>query len=116
MNKISVNLIKCSYFEQLKCFMIFMLNDHHHIHAKKVPQKLRTSTAVHMASSSRDIHMSVAAVFIGEVKVCQGGIASEVVKSIMADALRSMQTTSSSSSPSGELGRTFTKSIPNWLR
>jgi len=71
-----------------------------------VPQKLRTSTAVHMASSLLDIHMSVPAisktsqaplhrpVFIeGQVKVCQGGIASEVVKSIMADALRSMQTT-----------------------
>ena len=77
--------------------MIFILNDHHNIHAKKVPQKLRTSTAVHMASSLWDIHMSVSAVFIeGEVKVCQGGIASEVVKSIMADS--------------------FTKSIPKWLR
>jgi len=87
--------------------MIFMLDDYHNIHAKKVPQKLRPSTAVHMASSLLDIHMSVPVVsktsqaplhrpvpvFIeGQVKVCKGGIASEVVKSIMADALRSMQT------------------------
>ena len=96
--------------------MIFMLDDYHKIHAKKVPQKLKTSTAVHMASSLLHIHMSIPAVlkisqallhhpipvFIeGQVKVCHGGIASEVVKSIMADALRSMQTT------------TFTISIPN---
>ena len=83
--------------------MIFMLDDYHKIHAKKVPQKLKTSTAVHMASSLLHIHMSIPAVlkisqallhhpipvFIeGQVKVCHGGIASEV-----ADVLRSMQTT-----------------------
>lgn len=88
--------------------MIFMLDDYHNIHTKKVPQKLKTSTAVHMASSLLDIHMSIPAVcktsqaplhrpvpvlIEGQVKVCHGGIASEVVKSIMADALRSMQTT-----------------------
>ena len=88
--------------------MILMLDDYHNIHAKKVPQKLRTSTAVHMASSLLDIHMGIPAVpkipqaplhrpvpvFIeGQVKVCHGGIASEVVKNIMGDALRSMQTT-----------------------
>lgn len=42
--------------------MIFMLDDYHNIHAKKVPQKLGTLTAVHMASSLLDIHMSVPAV------------------------------------------------------
>lgn len=85
-----------------------MLDDYHNIHVKKVPRKLKPSTAVHMASSLLDIHLSIPAVkktaqvplhrpvpvtIEGQVRVCYGGIASEVVKSIMADALRSMQTT-----------------------
>lgn len=37
--------------------MIMMLDDYHNIHVKKVPQKLQTSTAVHMASSILDIHV-----------------------------------------------------------
>ena len=88
--------------------MILMLDDYHNVHAKKVPQNLTTSTAVHMASSLLNIHLSTPAVaktsqaplhrpapvFIeGQVKVCHGRIASEVFKNIMADALRSMQTT-----------------------
>lgn len=88
--------------------MLLMLDDYHNIHVKKVPQKLRTSTAVHMASSLLDIHLTIPAVaktaqaplhrpvpvlIAGQVKVCHGGIAPEVVKNIMVDALRSMQVT-----------------------
>jgi len=85
--------------------MILMLYDYHNIHATKVPQKLGTSTAVHMASSLLDIHMDIPAVaktsqaplhhpvpvFLeGQVNVCHGRIASEVIKSITVDALRGM--------------------------
>ena len=66
-----------------------MLDDYHNIHAKKVSQKLRTSSVVHMASSLLDIYMNIPAVcktsqaplhhpvpvFIeGQMKVCHGGI------------------------------------------
>ena len=80
---------KISKSDKMFLFMIFMLDDYHNIHAKKVPQKLRTSSAVHIASSLLDIHMSIPAVpktsqaallhpvpvFIeGQMKVCHGGI------------------------------------------
>ena len=88
--------------------MIMMLDDYHNIHAKKVPQKLKTSTAVHMASSILDIHVGIPAILQptsiplhrpvpvtiqGHVKVCHGGIASDVVKNILKDALVSMEIT-----------------------
>ena len=88
--------------------MIMMLDDYHNIHVKKVPQKLKTSTAVHMASSILDIHVGIPAVMHpinislnrpvpvviqGQVRVCHGGIAPDVVKNIMPDALTSMERT-----------------------
>ena len=83
-----------------------MLDDYHNIHVKKIPQKLKTSTAVHMASSILDIHVGTPAVIQpvniplhrpvpvviqGQVRVCHGGISSDVVKNIMREALISME-------------------------
>lgn len=39
-----------------------MIDDYHNVHAKKVPTKLITSTAVHMASCLLDIHPTIPAV------------------------------------------------------
>ena len=39
-----------------------MLDDYHNIHVKKIPKKLKISTAVHMASSMLDIHVGIPAV------------------------------------------------------
>lgn len=47
---------------QLNCFIILMIDDYHNVHAKKVPIKLITSTAVHMASCLLDIHPTIPAV------------------------------------------------------
>lgn len=100
-------MIQFDYF-QLNCFMIMMLDDYHNIHVKKVPQKLQTSTAVHMASSILDIHVGIPSVvrpvniplhrpvpvvIQGSTRVCHGGIAPDVVKNIMQDALISMEKT-----------------------
>ena len=78
--------------------MIMMLDNYHKIHVKKVPQKLQTSTAVHMASSVLDIHVSIPAVvqpvniplhqpvpvvIQGSTRVCHGEIAPDTVKNIM---------------------------------
>ena len=88
--------------------MVMMLDDYHNIHVKKVPQKLKASTAVHMASSILDIHVSIPAVrqpiniplhrpvpvvIQGQVRVCHGGIAPYVVQNIMKEALISMEST-----------------------
>ncbi|XP_044180462.1 uncharacterized protein LOC122961725 [Acropora millepora] len=35
---------------ELNCFAILLIDDYHNVHAKKVPTKLITSTATHMAS------------------------------------------------------------------
>lgn len=71
--------------------MILLMCDYHNIHVKKVPQKLKTQTAINMTSSLLDIHISIAAVIKaaplhhpvpvtieGQGRVCHGGIASEV--------------------------------------
>ncbi len=77
--------------------MVMMLDDYHNVHAKKVPQKLKTSTAVHMASSVLDIHVGIPAVRkpvnIPLHRPVSGGIAPDVVNSIVEEALRSMRRT-----------------------
>ncbi|KAK2548188.1 hypothetical protein P5673_031651, partial [Acropora cervicornis] len=47
--------------EQLNCFAILLIDDHHNVHAKKVSTKLITSTATHMASCLWDIHPTIPA-------------------------------------------------------
>ena len=90
--------------------MITMLDVYHKIHVKKVPQKLQTSTAVHVACSILDIHAGIPAVvrpvniplylhrpvpvvIQGSTRVCHGRIAPDVVKNTMQDALLSMEKT-----------------------
>ena len=57
----SLLLITSHYFK-LNCFAILLIDDYHNVHAKKVPTKLITSTATHMASCSLDIHPTIPAV------------------------------------------------------
>ena len=38
-----------------------MFDDYHNIHVKKIPQQLKTSTAIYMVSSILDIHVGIPA-------------------------------------------------------
>lgn len=79
-----------------------MIDDYHNIHAKKVPTKLITSTAVHMASCLLDIHLTISAVprpqqipihrpvkitIKGREVTCYGGIENSVIAQKMHQAL-----------------------------
>ena len=98
-------LISLHYF-QLNCFIILMIDDYHNVHAKKVPTKLITSTAVHMASCLLDIHPTIPAVprpqqtpvhrpvkitLKGQEVFCYGGIENNVIVHKMHQALVNMR-------------------------
>ena len=94
------------YYSQLNCFIILMIDDYHNVHAKKVPTKLITSTAVHMASCLLDIHPTIPAVphpqqtpvhrpvkitIKGQEVTCYGGIENNVIVLKMHQALVNMR-------------------------
>ena len=56
------SLLITSHYFQLNCFAILLIDDYHNVHAKKVPTKLITSTATHMAPCLLDIHPTIPAV------------------------------------------------------
>ena len=83
-----------------------MIDDYHNVHAKKVPTKLITSTAVHMASCLLDIHPTIRAVphppqtpvhrpvkitIKGQQVTCYGGIEISVIVLKMHQALVNMR-------------------------
>ena len=97
----SLLLITSHYF-QLNCFAILLIDDYHNVHAKKVPTKLITSTANHMASCLLDIHPTIPAVphpqqtplhrpvkitIKGAEVTCYGGIENTVIQQKMHQAL-----------------------------
>ena len=101
----SLLLITSHYF-QLNCFAIFLIDDYHNVHAKKVPTKLITSTATHMASCLLDIHPTIPAVphaqqtplhrsvkitIKGAEVTCYGGIENTVIQQKMHQALVNMK-------------------------
>ena len=89
----SLLLITSHYF-QLNCFAILLIDDYHNVHAKKVPTKLITSTATHMASCLLDIHPTIPAVKItikGAEVTCYGGIENTVIQQKMHQALVNMK-------------------------
>ena len=101
----SLLLITSHYF-QLNCFAILLIDDYHYVHAKKVPTKLITSTATHMASCLLDIHPTIPAVphpqqtplhrpvkitIKGAEVTCYGGIENRVIQQKMHQALVNMK-------------------------
>ena len=101
----SLLLITSHYF-QLNCFAILLIDDYHNVHAKKVPTKLITSTATHMASRLLDIHPTIPAVphpqqtplqrpvkitIKGAEVTCYGGIENIVIQQKMHQALVNMK-------------------------
>ena len=56
------SLFISSYYFQLNCFAILLIDDYRNVHAKKVPTKLITSTATQMDSCLLDIHPTIPAV------------------------------------------------------
>lgn len=93
-------------FVKLNCFMILMVDDYHNVHTKKVPTKLITSTAIHMASCLLDIHPTITAIarprntpihrpvkikIKGEEVVCYGGIEIDIAVQKMHQALVNMR-------------------------
>lgn len=101
----SLLLITSHYF-QLNCFAILLIDDYHNVHAKKVPTKLITSTATHMASCLLDIHPTIPAVphpqqtplhrpvkitIKGAEVTCYGGIENTVIQQKMHQALVNMK-------------------------
>jgi len=98
-------LITSNYF-QVNCFAILLIDDYHNVHAKKVPTKLMTSTAIHMASCLLDIHPTIPAVprpqqtplhrpvritIKGKEVTCYGGIENSIVEQKMHQALVNMK-------------------------
>ena len=98
----SLLLITSHYF-QLNCFAILLIDDYHNVHAKKVPTKLITSTATHMASCLLDIHPTIPAVphpqqtplhrpvkitIKGAEVTCYGGIENRIIQQKMHQALQ----------------------------
>ena len=101
----SLLLITSHYF-QLNCFAILLIDDYHNVHAKKVPTKLITSTATHMASCLMDIHPTIPAVphpqqtpfhkpvrmtIKGTGVTCYGGIENRLIEQKMHQALVNMK-------------------------
>ena len=102
------SLLISSYYFQLNCFAILLIDDYRNVHAKKVPTKLITSTATQMDSCLLDIYPTIPAVphpqqtpFHRPVRItiwikgtevtCYGALENRVIQQKMHQALVNMK-------------------------